>query len=177
MDIAATPTYHLWFKPTGLAYDVLARTIRDLARELGVPAFEPHVTLLAYLEGTEQEHMRRAGELAERLEPCHFVLTEPAYFDEYFRCLFLLVDPTPAVLTCHALAAKVFGKPDEAYMPHVSLVYGSLAQSRKKSIIAALPPDARTSFVVTSVTLLKSESAEPKDWHEIAVFPFRAYGP
>jgi 2'-5' RNA ligase len=173
MVAPATPTYHLWFKPQGAAYEVLARTIRDLAGALEVPAFEPHVTLLAYLNGTEEDHVRRAGELAGRLQPCEFALTEAAYFDEHFRCLFMLVAPTPAVMACHAAAAKVFGKPEEAYMPHVSLLYGSFTESRKREIIAALPEDVRTSFVVTSVVLLKAEGLEPKDWHEIAEFPFR----
>jgi hypothetical protein len=44
-------TYDLWFKPSGPACDVLARTIRELAHELGGPKFEPHVTLL----GTRRE--------------------------------------------------------------------------------------------------------------------------
>jgi 2'-5' RNA ligase len=173
---AATPTYHLWLKPSGNAYDVLAGTIRSLARELHVPAFEPHVTLLAYLDGSEQEISRRAAGLADHLTPFECALTEPAYLDEHFRCLFVLVDPAPPIMSCHAQAAHVFAKPVEGYMPHVSLVYGSFAESRKKEIIAALPSDARTSFVVRSVILLKSESMEPKDWHEIAEFPFRGPG-
>jgi 2'-5' RNA ligase len=169
----ASPTYHLWLKPKGRAYDVLARAIRTLASELDVEPFEPHATLLAYLDGTEQDHRRRAAELGGRLPPCECILTKAAYLNEHFRCLFMLVEPTPAIMTCHSTAATVFGKRDEPYMPHVSLVYGSLAESRKKEIIQALSPDVRTSFIATSVILLRSESMQPKDWHEVAEFPFR----
>ena len=174
MSDAGTPTYHLWLKPSGTAYEVLAGTIQRLARELGVPAFEPHVTLLAYLDGSEREHRLRTAELAERLAPCECVLTKAAYLDEHFRCLFMLVDPTPVIMSCHAMAAQAFGKAAEPYMPHVSLVYGSFPESRKLEIIRTLPPEVRTSFLVKSVTLIRSDSMEPRDWHEIAEYPFRA---
>ena len=84
----------------------------------------------------------------------------------------MLVDPTTAIMACHRRAAEAFDKPAEAYMPHVSLVYGTVAESRKKEIIARLAPEVRASFVVDRLILLKSESAEPKDWHEIAEYPF-----
>jgi 2'-5' RNA ligase len=179
MGTLATPTYHLWLKPSGRPYDVLAATIHELARELDVAPFEPHVTLLAYLDGTEAEHRRKTAELASRLTPFDCLLTEPAFLDEHFRCLFMLVDPGAAIMACHTSAARAFNKPAEAYMPHVSLVYGSFSESRKKAIIARLSPEVRTSFVVQSVILLKSESMEPKDWHEIAEYPFgaRAFAP
>jgi len=172
MSTVAAPTYHLWLKPSGKAYDVLAKTIRDLARELHVAPFEPHVTLLAYLDGTESEHRRRTTELADRLTPFECVLTGAAYLDEHFRSLFMLVDPTPAIMSCHTSATEAFNRPAEAYMPHVSLVYGMFPESRKREIIARLSPDIRTSFLMQSVILLKSESTEPRDWHEIAEYPF-----
>jgi 2'-5' RNA ligase len=162
----------LWLKPSGRAYDVLARVIRSLARELGVAAFEPHVTLLAYLDGTEREHLERTAALATEVTPYECAFTRVSYLDEHFRCLFMLVDQTPAVMSCHSTAARMFGKPVETYMPHVSLVYGSFEESRKKEIIASLPPEVFTSFDVTSIILLRSDSMEPKDWHEIAEFPF-----
>jgi 2'-5' RNA ligase len=176
MGAAGTPTYHLWLKPSGPAYDILAGTIRELARELQVAPFEPHVTLLAYLDGTEAEHRRRTADLADRLRPFECVLTKVAYLDEHFRCLFMLVDPAVDIMSCHTMATQAFDKPTEAYMPHVSLVYGTFPESRKKEVIAKLSPEVRTSFVVKSVILLESESMEPKDWHEIAEYPFRGRG-
>jgi hypothetical protein len=53
-------TYHLWIKPTGAVRDTLVQTIQELAHELGGPMFEPHVTLLGSLIGTEQEHTQRS---------------------------------------------------------------------------------------------------------------------
>ncbi|MGH8010434.1 MAG: hypothetical protein ACREQ3_25855 [Candidatus Binatia bacterium] len=97
-------SYHLWLKPSGSAYDVLAETIRELARELNAPVFEPHVTLLGHLEGSEQNHVERTQQLARELHPFQVVLTEPSYQNEYFQCLFMRVQQTPAVMNPNALA-------------------------------------------------------------------------
>ena len=78
-------------------------------------------------------------------------------------------------MSWHAMAAQAFGRDAEAYMPHVSLVYGSFPESRKLEIIGALPAAVRTSFLVKSVTLIRSDNMEPKDWHEIAEYPFRGH--
>ena len=119
---SGTPSYHLWVKPAGAAHALLARTIRDLADELGTPAFEPHVTLLGSLDGPEREHRRRTEMLCRLLRPVPFVLTEPGYLDEYFRCVFMLVDETREVRWYRASALHAFDRPEEPFMPHVSLV-------------------------------------------------------
>ena len=169
----AAPTYHFWIKPTGEPYALFAGIIRDLARQLGVQPFEPHVTLLGYLEGTEAEHVQRARELSALLRPYEMTLTEPAWLDEHFRSLFMIVAQTPEVMNVHAEALAMYGRSGEAYTPHLSLVYGMLPEDVKRSVVATLPPGVRTSFTVRSLILLRSESMEPADWHEILELPFR----
>jgi 2'-5' RNA ligase len=171
---AAGTTYHLWLKPSGAAYDVLAEAIGELARELGAPVFVPHVTLLGHLEGSESEHQRRIAALGRELRPFPIVLTEASYSDAYFQCLFLRVQKSPAVEEAHACARRMFGQPDRGYMPHLSLVYGVYPTDQKRAIIARLRPELRTSFDASTVYLIKAESEDPKDWHEIAKVPFVA---
>jgi len=167
----STATYSVWFKPTGPAYDVLVRTIRQLADELDAPMFEPHVTLLGQLEGTEQDHVRRSEELAEQLQPLRIILIDPSHRNEYFQCLFMRVQQTPPVMSAHALARRVFDRGEETYMPHLSLVYGLVPDARKRETIGRLQPDVRTSFEARAFSLIRAGSDDPKDWHEMAVFP------
>jgi hypothetical protein len=56
-------TYHLWLKPTGASYEVLAELVGDLAKKLSAPVFEPHVTLLGHLDGSERDYIQRARKL------------------------------------------------------------------------------------------------------------------
>ena len=172
-----TVTYSLWFKPTGRAYDVLVRTIRELAHELAAPLFEPHVTLLGQLDGTEQDHVRRSEELAGQLQPFQIILIDPSYRNEYFQCLFMRVQQTPAAMSTHALARRVFHRPEDTYMPHLSLLYGVFPDRRKSEVIDRLQPDVRTSFEASAFYLIRAGSDDPKDWHEMAVFPMGGQEP
>ncbi|MER3423167.1 MAG: hypothetical protein C4293_08000 [Nitrospiraceae bacterium] len=162
------PTYHLWLKPSGRAYELLAAAIQTLARQLQAPVFEPHVTLLGRLIGTEHELLAQAEQLAEKLRPFHIVLTEPSYREEYFQCLFLKVKETPSILNAHTAASQLFShEHGSAYMPHLSLVYGLYPQELKQEVIAGLSPDLRMTFDTTVLCLVRADSHDPKDWHEL----------
>ncbi len=167
----SSTSYHIWLKPSGSAYELFAKTIRELAHEFDAPVFEPHVTLLGHLTGTEQEHVRRTNQLARQLHPFQIILTEPSYGNEYFQCLVMSVEQTPAVMNANTLAKHVFCREEEAYMPHLSLAYGLYPEARKKEVVANLRPDVRTCFEVNAVYLIKAHSRDPKDWCEILVSP------
>ncbi len=169
----SAPTYHHWFKPSGEAYRILAKTIRTLATELQAPVFEPHISLIGNLQGTEEELIRKSEELARQLEPFEAVLTQASYRDTHFQCLFMLVEKTPVLMKAHARAMDFFGKANQDFMPHVSLVYGTYPEAQKKLIIDHLPNEIKTSFQVTSLYLIRADSPEPKDWHEIGPFPMK----
>lgn len=165
-------TYHLWLKPNGAVRGLLVQTIQKLADELGSPVFEPHVTLLANLIGTEEEHIQRSRIAAQQLQSFEVMLIDPAHDTTYFQCLFLRIEQTPSLMNAHTVARRVFEKPAEIYMPHLSLAYGLYAESLKRNIICDLPSDLRTSFEVTALSLLKAESDDPRDWHQIGSYPF-----
>lgn len=168
----STATYHLWFKPSGAAYDILARTIRELALQLNSPVFEPHVSLIGNLGGSESEIAERTEELGQRLNPFTIALTEPSYQDDHFRCLFMRIEQKPCIMNANAVARDLFRqKSDQAFFPHLSLAYGSCSEAHKKLIIDRLTPDIRTTFEVETLYLIRADSLEPKDWHEIGLFP------
>jgi hypothetical protein len=52
-------------------------------------------------------------------------------------------------------------------MPHLSLVYGLYPQARRRAIIAGLAAELGTSFTASAVYLIKAESEDPNDWHEV----------
>jgi len=164
------PVYALWMKPSGEIFEALFRTIRKLADDLATVVFDPHMTLLANLGGSEQEIRRRSEELAGRIKPFRVFLTEPSYREEYFRCLFMRVEETPSVMSANALAQRIFKRPNEIYEPHVSLVYGHLPEERKKLIIQDLPKNVETDFQAKTIYVIKADSSHPRDWHELAAF-------
>lgn len=162
--------HSLWFKPAGRTFDRLAEVVDRLARERGDTPFDPHVTLVGNLAGTEQEILRRSEALAQQLRPFTIELTEPAYGHEHFQCVFMRVKETSPVMAANSAARQAFDQAPGNYMPHLSLVYGTLADAKKLEIIAQLP-DLRLSFEAASVYLIRAESDDPKDWRELAGFP------
>jgi 2'-5' RNA ligase len=167
----AQPTYHLWLIPSGEIHTVLTRTIQELARIYDAPVFEPHVTLLGTLDGTEQDQVHRTESLTLKLRPFPIVLNDPAIGDEYFHCVFLTVQPTPEVMNANAVARQTFGRGPETYEPHLSLVYGRYPRGRQEQIAASVPHGVQRSFEATSVHLIRADTTNPVDWHVIAVCP------
>jgi 2'-5' RNA ligase len=162
--------YHLWLKPSREASDQFADVIQQLALDLNAPTFEPHITLLGNVHGSEAEHMARSKELARRLAPCPSPITVsgPAFGDDYFHCVFLVVDMTPPVLHAHTLARQIFHqKEDNRYLPHISLVYGRYSENRKKDIISRLPASLCLPFEASHLSLIRARSEDPKDWQEV----------
>ena len=166
-------TYHLWIKPSGKIYDILAKTIAELSNAYQAPFFEPHVTLLNSLPGTEEEIIAQSSQLGASLQPFEIQLTKPAYGDQYFQCVFLKVHETPAMMNAHELAEKLFAKDSSPYMPHLSLLYGHYSIDRKDKIVATLPETLCFNFPVDTVALIQAGSEDPKDWIHILTVPLR----
>jgi len=164
-------TYHLWLKPSGKEYDMLVKTIAELSKAYHAPFFEPHVTLLESLPGTEEEIIVRSSQLGTSLQPFGLQLTKPAYGDQYFQCVFLKVRETPAMMNAHELARRLFAKDTSPYRPHLSLLYGLYATELKDKIAATLPETLRISFTVDSFDLIRAGSEDPRDWVPILTVP------
>ena len=166
----STIVYSLWVKPAGEIFERLSQVIREFAQEHGDAPFEPHVTLLGNVGGTEGDILRTSEQLAGSLRPVRIVLTGPAHGREHFQCVYMLVDQTPIVMGAHARARQAFRMPDGPFMPHLSLVYGLFPDEQKIAIIRRLP-DLRMTFDASAVCVIRADSDDPKDWRELAAFP------
>ena len=158
--------------PSGQPFEGLSRIILDLSGEYASPGFDPHVTLLGGLTGSEKKITSRAEQLVRRLRPFTIKLTTVDYLDEYFRCLFIKAEETPPLLAAHRIAAEVFGRqPDSPFMPHLSLMYGHLERELKQEIAARMDHRFDPAFEVNCVHLF-STSGEVKEWYRVREFRF-----
>ncbi len=163
-------SYSLWLMPSGQVYDTLAETIHQLSARYSTVSFEPHVTLLSHLAGSEQEIVAKGSELSTVVRPYEIRLAAPDYLDEYFRCVFLRVEETPAVVDAHRQARQIFGRrQDPPYMPHLSLVYGNLPSATKQSIVAQVGRELQLAFQVTSMHLFSTHN-QPDNWRRVKEF-------
>ena len=162
--------YSLWLMPSGEVRDGLSRIISRLSREHSTPEFEPHVTLLGSLMQSEEEALSMTSRLASLIQPYEMTLASVGYLEAYFRCLFVKVGETEQVMEANLRARNVFSRQqDPEYMPHLSLMYGSLPVELKKEIIAKIGNAFDMSFEVRSIHLC-STNGEPKDWYRLEEF-------
>lgn len=166
----APTTYSLWFMPQGEHYRWLAQVIGRFSQAWGTTRFEPHVTLLGGLAGPEEEVISQTVRLAGSLQPIIIQLTSLAGTDEYFRCLFIRVEPTEEVLAAHQQAREVFNQPDEPqYMPHLSLLYHDCPEQVRNAIIAKIGGLFQGEFIAHDLHLYDTTAA-PDTWRRVRTF-------
>jgi hypothetical protein len=161
--------HSLWLIPDGHAYRELRGLIGRLARRLGTPDFEPHVTLLGGVAGTAPDVLAMAGSLARRIPRVPLLLGAAAMGEDYFRCLFFELEPPAELLQAHALAEAAFGRlHHERLAAHLSIVYGDVPRPRKEAIVAEIG-ELGLRFEAESLHVVRTEGPVA-DWYEAGRF-------
>ena len=157
--MARAKGFSLWLMPSGDLCEALAHTILRLSRIYQTPAFEPHVTLLGELTEPEAEVLSKTQHLASLIRPCEIRLSRADYLSDYFRCLFLRVEETKPVMEANLKARKVFNRyRDPKYMPHLSLMYGSLGPGVKETIVPRVGDYFEKRFEVRSIVFISLQN-------------------
>ena len=162
--------------PTGATFVKLAHIISQLSKDYSTPSFEPHITLLGGVIGSEEEIVKKTAQTASMLAPYEILLTQVDYLDEYFRCLFINVEKTSEVMNANAKAREVFHEyitskhPATEYMPHLSLLYGDISSQTKEAIVKKIGREWNLTFEAASIHLFLTKG-DVKDWHKLKEFP------
>jgi 2'-5' RNA ligase len=173
MGSAATGSA-IWLVPGEPFRARLFSWIERLSLRLGTPPFPPHVTLISGLMAPAADVLASAAAIARAIGPVSIRLDGVAGTDEYFRCLYARVEPTEALLAAHARAAREFGvRPDPDYLPHLSLVYGSLEPDVEAALARELEEPAHESFDVRRLHVWRT-MGEVDAWAQIGAFDLGA---
>jgi len=176
MDGARARGVSLWLAPEGAARFRLASLVEGLAARLGTEPFAPHVTLLPGLPGPEEGVLGPASALACRLPPLRVRLQGVEGRDEHFRCLVARAVADEPLRAAHEAAARAFGRePDPAFLPHLSLVYGTLAPQAKGPLATELEPALPGSFEASRLCVWRTEGPA-REWRELGAFPLGGGG-
>jgi 2'-5' RNA ligase len=157
--------YHLWLVPEGDALHRLQGVVDRLAEAHNGPVFTPHVTLLSGPAADEASLIETNRGLAAGLEPFNLDLTAPEAGTTFFQCIYMQVAETPSLSRTRQEAARAFALPADDYMPHLSLYYGDASPDLRSTILKTVPADAKCSFPVESIQLIRADSERPVDWH------------
>lgn len=161
----------LWLTPEGETAERLAVWIGRFAERLNTARFAPHVTLLSGLSGDPLALREPTRAAAAELAPFEVHLDTVDGRDEHFRCLFVRAAEPAALAAAHATAARAFGRaPDPSFLPHLSLVYGTLAPERKRDLAREAASLLDVRFEARSLRLW-STAGPVASWRELEVSP------
>jgi hypothetical protein len=172
MDARRARGISLWLMPEGAVGARLAALIAGTAARLGTEPFAPHLTLLPGIDGPEDEVLETTRRVASGLRPLRVSLPSVEGRDEHFRCVIALAVADAPLRAAHAAAARAFDRPaDPAFLPHLSLVYGTLAPDVKKALVAELTLATAVTFEVARLHAWRTDGSVG-DWRELGSFPF-----
>lgn len=165
-----TDSYALWIIPEGAAYALTDGYIVRLSRAFDLPKFEPHVTVLAGIPDPDRVAL---NDLTQGLPPFRIRLaSQPETLDEYFRCLFLKADKTPALMETFAKTSQLFGYEGQPFFPHLSLAYSDLPVETKHEMIKTLGEIPEIEFEARQLSLVRASSKIPiSSWEVVERFP------
>jgi len=161
----------IWLMPDGEPGEHLLAWIERLAERFRTERFRPHVTLLSGLSGEEADLGERTRLAATSLAPVAVHLDTIEGRDEHFRCLFVRAAEPDLLQAAHARTAEAFGRaPEPAFLPHLSLVYGTLAEEKKLDLAHEAGSDLDVRFEARTLHLW-STAGPVTSWRELAAFP------
>jgi len=157
--------------PTGASYGRLKGVIDSLSLRYEAPQFEPHVTLVGGLKGSEKDVTLKTEKLSEEIRRFPIKLDGADYRNEFFKALFLRAQKEGGIFEANSKARETFGLPaDPEYMPHLSLLYGNFDTQKKKEMIERYVRSVDTEFIVDRLHLFSTDG-EVHMWKEIEQFP------
>ncbi|GAC1345838.1 MAG: hypothetical protein NVSMB29_20170 [Candidatus Dormibacteria bacterium] len=162
----------LWSLPTGETADRL-KALRDRLAAAGTGAdFQIHCTIYGHISIDPEEAARRIDVGVREMAPHTLRLVATGLENEFFRALYLRVEPTVAVLSAHRAAAVALGLPEyPAYFPHLSLLYSSVPAAERRQLASELGIDLPVTVNVDSVALFSTEGDDTSRWRELKRWP------
>lgn len=169
--MTALTRYALWLAPDEAAGTQLQSVIDQLATSYAGPGFRPHMTLLGWVKGEEQELIAKTESLASTLSPIEVKATGFAGAPYYFRCFFTPLESSAALRQAVGDAAHHFGASAGLdHLPHVSLLYGQIDREEKKTIPQQIGEKVPRHFKLDRLQLVRM-SVSVSGWEVVADIP------
>lgn len=165
----------LWLIPAPAFAAPLRAVINELSLTFGGPDFPPHITLLSKIPTSAQTRLKDIQILAETIDPIEVNGAHLACSSEYFRAIVLEIPPSGALLEARAHAERLFARhSSRPFLPHLSLAYGHIDQTRAAAECTTIQKRLPQSFVLCALELVHaSTDIAVESWRAVGTFPLR----
>ena len=163
--------YALWLAPDEAASIQLQSVIDQLAASYSGPRFAPHMTVLGWVRGEEEELAEKTASLAAGLAPIEVKATGFAGAPYYFRCFFAPLESSAPLRRAVGDAAHHFGtSAGMDHTPHVSLPYGQIDREEKKTVPQQIGQKVPRRFTLDRLQLVRM-SVSVSAWEIVTESP------
>lgn len=161
----------LWLVPDGPEAQAIAALVGELSARFGTPTFAPHVTLLGGLGVEAETAVSVAGQLAAGLPDLSIRFEGLEHSADYFRALVVRVAPDLPILEARRRAQAAFpSEPVGPFVPHLSLLYGTVPVETRRHLAAEVRESAPTAIVLRHLDVVATEGAVTA-WRRLARLP------
>jgi len=160
--------YALWLVPDEASSAQLQSVIDQLAASYSGPTFSPHMTLLGWVRGEEEDLIQKTEALATQLAPLEVKATGFAGAPYYFRCFFAPLESSSELRKLVGDAAHHFSSnAGMDHLPHISLLYGQIDREEKKKVPEQIGQKVPRRFTMDRIRLIRM-SVSVSGWETIA---------
>lgn len=167
------PEFSIWLLPEASQEALLARTIIDLAEQLGEGSFSPHVTIQGDVCQPQQILSRSVAQLAREFPVQRWRVQGVECGDHFFRCLYLRFG-LDAALSAMQDSARLFTGTAEGLspFPHLSLAYGTVGPHTVRAREGLAATLAGQEVVFDRLALVRSSKNVPlEEWATLEQYP------
>ena len=166
--------YSLWLRPAQAQIDEFMKIISSLAHNYQSVIFPPHITLLSTCSNDLNTIKQTCEYIVDQTQDFDIPLKIIDYSDTYYRNFFIPGELSSTLVYIYEIAKKELDyKPEEQYMPHVSLFYGKLDIELKRSLKEKLKGSYPQIFNCKRIDIFNSTGKAP-DWYLIESYYFQS---
>lgn len=167
--------YSLWLVPPEPEITVLRAMVSDFARQTGMPAFEPHLTLLGDVPGDPLGLPLALNDTARGIEPIPVTLGRAVFGDRFFMSFYALAVDNPSLSALRETCARMLSVEAGRFTPHVSLAYGDVPAGLQAGFAARAAACLPMTFTLGAISVVRASGETPiKDWTRLAELEFAA---
>jgi 2'-5' RNA ligase len=127
------PIHSIWLMPAAQDGSLLSGIVTGLSQRFGTPLFTPHLTVRGDTDMPLPALTAAIAETASKVAAFSEIVAGIETSEAFFRSFYARFAVAPSLAT---LKQQLDGQATEAFMPHVSLLYGPVAAALKAEAAA-----------------------------------------
>ena len=165
--------YALWLRPMQCEIDGFMKLVSKLSNQFRTALFPPHITLLSDI-GLELVSIRDVcKKISEERSKFSIKLQGIEYTENYYKNLFITTEINANLISLQNILKDKCGViKGEEFIPHISLFYGSLSESKQLELQLKLANRIPKTILCERIDIYNCTGTESQ-WYLEESFPLK----